>query len=181
MDTLDGGMSSTAVARESSTAELRPLSDKWVLWAHLPHDTDWTIGSYKKIMEVGSVEAIVALYSALPDKLLKNCMLFLMKGGVTPTWEDPANRDGGCFSFKVSNKNVSKAWKTLSYMLVGCTLVREGKLEKLLNGITISPKRAFCIIKIWLASCAVQNPRKLEPVYGLEMHGCLFRKHKPEY
>ena len=26
------------------------LSDKWVLWAHLPHDTSWTLESYKKIL-----------------------------------------------------------------------------------------------------------------------------------
>ena len=24
----------------------RPLSDKWTLWAHLPHDIDWSINSY---------------------------------------------------------------------------------------------------------------------------------------
>jgi len=23
------------------------LSDKWTLWAHLPHDTDWRLESYK--------------------------------------------------------------------------------------------------------------------------------------
>ena len=22
------------------------LSDKWILWAHLPHDTDWSLKSY---------------------------------------------------------------------------------------------------------------------------------------
>ena len=26
------------------------LFDKWVLWAHLPHDTDWSLDSYKKII-----------------------------------------------------------------------------------------------------------------------------------
>lgn len=25
------------------------LSDTWILWAHLPHDTDWSIKSYIKI------------------------------------------------------------------------------------------------------------------------------------
>jgi len=29
------------------------LNDKWVLWAHLPHDTDWTLKSYKEIYENG--------------------------------------------------------------------------------------------------------------------------------
>ena len=54
------------------------LSDKWVLWAHLPHDTDWTKKSYKRIMEINSVEEMISLYRTLPDKLIKNCMLFLI-------------------------------------------------------------------------------------------------------
>ena len=32
------------------------LYDKWVLWAHLPHDTDWSLRSYNKIIELNSVE-----------------------------------------------------------------------------------------------------------------------------
>ena len=35
---------------------LHKLNDKWCLWAHLPHDTDWSIGSYKKIFEFQTVE-----------------------------------------------------------------------------------------------------------------------------
>ena len=36
-----------------------PLFDKWVLWAHLPHDTDWSLGSYKYIMCIKFVEEMV--------------------------------------------------------------------------------------------------------------------------
>ena len=42
------------------------LSDKWVLWAHLPHDTDWSLNSYKNIMEIDTVEGMIALYKVLP-------------------------------------------------------------------------------------------------------------------
>ena len=35
---------------ESSAVEQHPLHDKWVLWAHLPHDTDWSLKSYIKIL-----------------------------------------------------------------------------------------------------------------------------------
>ena len=28
------------------------LYDKWTVWAHLPHDTDWSVSSYKKIMSL---------------------------------------------------------------------------------------------------------------------------------
>ena len=80
------------------------LYDKWVLYAHLPHDTDWSIKSYKKIMTVTTIQEMIALYTALPEELVKNCMLFIMREGISPRWEDEKNRDGGCFSFKVPNK-----------------------------------------------------------------------------
>ena len=35
---------------EASAVEQHLLHDKWVLWAHLPHDTDWSVNSYIKII-----------------------------------------------------------------------------------------------------------------------------------
>ena len=104
------------------TSEQHTLYGKWVLWAHLPHDTDWTIRSYKRIMDIKMVEEIIKLNQAIPEKLIKNCMLFLMRDGINPMWEDPKNKDGGCFSFKVSNKDVAKVWEQLSYAIVGETI-----------------------------------------------------------
>ena len=117
----------------------------------------------------------------MPEKLIKNCMLFLMRMGVTPTWEDAKNRNGGCFSLKISNKIVSSIWRRLSYVLMGETLSNDIKLLRSFNGITISPKKSFCIIKVWLSNCQNQNPQKLTAIPGLNIHGCLFKKHKPEY
>jgi hypothetical protein len=172
---------SSAMQTTTQSLDTHPLYDKWVLWAHLPHDTDWSINSYKKIMVIKSVEEMVALYSAIPEKLVKNCMLFVMRNEINPMWEDPKNRQGGCFSFKVPNKMVHSVWKNLSYLLVGETLTNDPRLLKIINGITISPKKAFCIIKIWLKNCDMQNPQQLTPVDGLSIHGCLFKRHKPEF
>ena len=121
------------------------------------------------------------LYSAIPEKLVKNCMLFVMRDGIKPMWEDPLNSKGGCFSFKVTNKVVSQVWNKLSYILVGETLTNDPRLGKLINGITISPKKLFCIIKIWLKDCTMQNPAQLTIINGLSIHGCLFKRHKPEF
>ena len=41
--------------------EHHALSDKWVLWAHLPHDTDWSLKSYIKLMELSTMEEIISL------------------------------------------------------------------------------------------------------------------------
>ena len=169
------------IAMEEETTQPHALYYKWVLWAHLPHDTDWTLKSYKKIMVFTTVEEVIALYQALPEKLVKNCMLFLMREGITPTWEDKKNRNGGCFSFKIPNKAVTAIWKRLSYVLTGETISNDIKLLRAANGITISPKKSFCIIKIWISDCAHQNPRVISPIPGLSIQGCLFKKHKPEY
>jgi len=158
------------------------LSDKWTLWAHLPHDTDWSINSYKVIYNIETVEGAIAIIETLPEVLVKNCMLFIMRQGITPIWEDPRNRNGGCFSYKISNKNVYDVWRKLTYVLVGETISNQSSFVSNVTGITISPKKNFCIIKIWMSNCSNQNPAIItNEIRDLQSQGCLFKKHVPEY
>jgi len=162
--------------------EFHRLADKWTMWAHLPHDTDWSITSYKKIYTIDTVEGAIAIAETIPEVLVKNCMLFLMREGIKPIWEDPKNRQGGCFSYKIINKNVFEVWKDLSYVLMGDSISNQPSFVANVSGITISPKKNFCIIKIWMTSCANQNPGIVTmDVKGLASQGCLFKKHLPEY
>ena len=157
------------------------LSHQWTLWAHLPHDTNWSASSYKKIYDFETAEAAIAIFETLPPKLVMNCMLFLMRKGIVPMWEDAKNRNGGCFSYKVANKEVNQAWKQLSYVTVGETISTNLTVLPHVNGITISPKKNFCIIKIWMANCNFQNAGVVRELEGITAHGCLFKKHTPEY
>lgn len=168
-------------SKVDSEMQQHPLSDEWSLWAHLPHDTDWSLNSYKSIYNFKTVEEVVAINNTLPQRLVKNCMLFIMRKGITPLWEDPRNRSGGCFSYKVNNKIVHECWKTLTYNLLGESLSGNTKLQQHINGITISPKKNFCIIKIWLGSCDYQDASEINCESGIDAHGCLFKKHAPEY
>ena len=47
---------------EECQAQENILYDKWILWAHLPHDTDWSLKSYNKIIELNSAERCNFLY-----------------------------------------------------------------------------------------------------------------------
>lgn len=53
-------------------------------------------------------------------------------------------------------------WKSLVYALCGETLFVDKEVNSFANGLSISPKKTFCIIKIWLSSCqhkdAIINP-----------------------
>ena len=166
----------------SNPTHQHDLLGKWDLYYHLPYDKNWDISSYKKIMEdIESVDQLIALNENFPEKLVKYCMLFVMKKGITPMWEDPKNRNGGCFSFKVINKQVYTVWKSLFYALCGETLCVSKSHNSLVNGITISPKKNFCIIKIWLENCTVQDPNAIINIPNLLKQGCLFKKHEPEF
>jgi hypothetical protein len=104
-----------------------------------------------------------------------------MRDGISPTWEDARNRKGGCFSYKISNKDVPQAWKELTYVLVGESMSDNKNFIPLINGITISPKKNFCIIKVWMENCVIQDPATMIAIPNLSIHGCLFKKHEPEF
>ena len=162
--------------------EYNKLSDKWTLWAHLPHDTDWSIKSYKQIFTVSNVEETIAITETLPPILVQNCMLFWMREGIKPTWEDPKNRNGGCFSYKVVNKTVFESWKELTYCTLGNTISKQISFVDKVTGFTISPKKNFCIVKIWMTNCEHQNPQiVIGEIKNLPPQGCLFKKHNPEF
>ena len=162
----------------SSMETFHKLADRWTLWAHLPHNTDWSITSYIPIATFTTVEDTLAVTETLPAVLVENCMLFVMKEGIRPTWEDPKNRNGGCFSYKISNKNVYKVWKDLTYVVAGSTISKNMGFVNCVTGITISPKKNFCIIKIWMTNRDNQNPAIItDQIKELLPRGWLFGVH----
>jgi hypothetical protein len=169
-------ISTTSISTTSVPTDYK-LYDKWTLWAHLPHDTNWTFESYIRILTFDTAEAMIMLLETIPEEMTTNCMLFIMREGIKPMWEDPKNKKGGCFSYKINNKNVSSVWKNLSYSLVGESLTEDVNVRPCINGITISPKKNFCIVKIWLANCNYQNPAVIADNLGISSMGCLFKTH----
>ena len=173
---------SSTIALAPTPTLTHPLRNKWNLWAHLPQDSDWTVKSYRLISSIKTLEDSIVMTETTPDPLIKACMLFVMKDGIAPMWEDPKNRNGGSFSYKVSNKNVCEVWRELNYVLVGETISNTTSFVNCVTGITISPKKNFCIIKIWMSNCDNQNPANVTTeVKGLIPQGCIFKKHTPEF
>jgi len=169
------------MATASENTELKKihnLKSKWDLWAHLPQEPDWKhIESFKKIYQFKTIEETIGITESLPHGLVKNCMLFIMKDGIKPMWEDPTNRNGGSFSYKVSNKNVFGVWRDLTYVLIGESISSNITFVNSVAGITISPKKNFCIVKIWMTNCDHQNPQVISDIVNLSSQGCIFGKH----
>lgn len=171
-----------AETTNSSEVIEHPLLGKWDLYYHLPQNKNWDLASYKTVLgDIDSAEKLVGIVEALPENVMKFCMLFVMRKGVSPMWEDQKNRNGGYFSYKVINRYVPEVWKTLFYALCGESLSKNPKYNKLINGITVSPKKSFCIIKIWLTDLSMQDGSMIIDIPKLTKNGVAFKPHKPEY
>jgi len=182
MESYHTNLTMATASASTEISVFHKLRWKWNLWAHLPQDPDWTVKSYKKIYQYKTIEEAIVITESLPVDLVKNCMLFIMKDTITPMWEDPKNRNGGCFSYKVSNKNVFEVWRDLTYLLIGDSISSNTTFVNSVTGITISPKKNFCIVKIWMTNCENQNPQIVtSEIRNLTSQGCLFKKHTPEF
>lgn len=136
------------------------LKYKWCLWHHLSNNNDWSIGSYKKIYTFDTLENCIKLVENIDKIIIEKSMLFLMKDNIKPIWEDPENKKGGSVSYKIPIENVCCVWNKLIYYLIGNTLINEYILENI-NGLSVSPKKNFCIIKIWIGDIIKINESEI--------------------
>ena len=126
------------------------LNNKYTLYAHLPNDSNWDISSYKVITNINILEEMISLNENIPEDLIQKCMFFLMKDNIKPMWEDENNKKGGSISYKINNDIVYNIWKNLTYYLISDNIMENSDN---ITGISISPKKNFCIIKLWLRDC----------------------------
>tara|TARA_Y100001978_G_scaffold199513_1_gene213962 strand:+ start:134 stop:586 length:453 start_codon:yes stop_codon:yes gene_type:complete len=148
------------------------MTNNVTLYAHLPYDTDWTINSYKTIHSFTSEDELINLYNNIPTEIVKNCMLFLMKSNVKPMWEDVNNKNGGSFSFRIDNNKIIDKWFLISYLFITNKLIHNANN---INGITISPKKNFNILKIWVSDCTNKDIQTINSL--IDVPGCIFKKH----
>ena len=131
----------------SSPTPFTLLHNSWTLWYHHPENNDWGVDSYQEIGSFHTVEEFWAIMNHFKESQFHLGMFFIMRDTIHPTWEDEANRNGGCWSFRIGRRDIFPAWTELSVALIGETICSQDPLS--INGISISPKKGFCIMKIW--------------------------------
>ena len=132
--------------------ELHYLNRQWDLWYHDPNNNDYSLASYINLGTLDTIEKFWHYYYQLKLTQLQNGMFFLMVRGVLPTWED--NLKGGFWSYKIDKKEISQAWTKISIHLLSDNFVEKNENHPELNdeiiGISISPKKTFSILKVWV-------------------------------
>ena len=178
--------STTALGTTTMPREMQPqpeeqdrqLEHTWTLWAHPPTSNDWSIAGYKKLVTIRTMDDAISIIEFMPDVIVKSCHLFLMKGNIVPRWEEPQNKVGGAFTYKVTDSKCYTAWKDTCYAAMGMTISRNAALVANVNGVVISPKKGFSILKVWMKDMSYQNPAEIaKDVPGLVGTSALFKHH----
>lgn len=124
------------------------LLREWALWYH--HDKDnWKVSDFKKIYNITTIEDYWQLYNnwyKINDGINQK-HFFLMQKGISPVWEDPENKKGGCWSFKIHANQAQDLWDDLSNYMVTENL--SSKLNSI-TGLSICLKKNnYSVVKIW--------------------------------
>ena len=124
------------------------LKNNWNLWYHSINDNNWKLKSYKKLLIIQNLFDYKLIQDNFKKNYYTNGMYFLMKENIDPIWESPENRLGGYISFKIKSDDVINKWNNLMKHCICNELFNNN--NDIINGISISPKKEFNIIKIWL-------------------------------
>lgn len=156
------------------------LNDIWGLHFHDPYDNNWNYDSYMNLGTMSTVREFWNYQNSLGEKV-QNGMFFIMREHIFPCWDDENNRHGGCLSIKILKQDLVQFWETVSMRLLGETLLlpefRSLHWDQV-NGISSSPKKHFCIVKIWLKSDTVTDSKMFR--LPLAHHGDILYKSNNE-
>ena len=150
------------------------LDDPLVLWFHGVNNTKWDISSYSKIANINNIVQLCTIQKTIDHKMFPNSMFFLMREGVEPTWECPLNKDGGTWSFKISDECVEEIWSKISLYFLSNKIFQE---EVTLQGVSIAPKKGYYILKLWTK----EDGSQLNFTLDLESLGKEFCKGNSQY
>ena len=146
------------------------LKHNWTLWYHNINN-DWSFESYQKIYTIKNICDFWRVYNN--HYSLNNGMYFLMKENIKPLYESDENKNGGYWSIKIY-KNIFNIWLNLSLDLIGNVLDK----SNIVNGISISSKNKFCIIKIWINNSIYNSINDINVNPNLQKFNILFNKYK---
>lgn len=130
------------------------LNDTWRAYVHHPNDVDWTRESYTSIGILSSVSDFWSTWNAVVP-VVERTMLFFMREHIFPSWDDPACIDGCIASVIVHQSQAAETFERIVQCTLGEVLVRDKSKWDLVNGVSIGPKKGFCVIKIWIAEDGV--------------------------
>ena len=129
-------------------------SGVWTLYFHSPGEKRWSIDTFHKLGSVENWQDYWSLVKALEDSKWTRGMFFWMRGAVPPLWENFQNIKGGSYSICIGETDSIDVFHRYT---IACMFGYATISEDIVQGITISPKKGFHVIKLWNKEAARFN------------------------
>jgi len=119
----------------------------WTLYWHSSEGRDWSIGTFTSFGTMKTWRDFFTILETLKLDALSDGMFFLMKDPIPPLWENCNNIYGGAYSFRVPKHAAGAAFE--HYAIAAMLGQSMGNATNTINGLSISPKKTYNIIKLW--------------------------------
>lgn len=149
----------TDSATSTEVIKTIPLHAKWTIWYDNPRlapaGSDWK-ENLQKCGSFDTVESFWRVFNNLKpaSELTVNSNYSVFRYGVEPSWEDPANTEGGKFVYSLLKKDsklgkCDEAWLFTVLAMIGETMDATGDQ---VNGAVVSIRKQQDRIALWLKS-----------------------------
>jgi len=130
-----------------------PLKHEWVFWHDRnnpnANEEEWE-DQLKEIADINTVQTFWQVYNNTPFSTLPlRDSLHLFKKNVKPIWEDPRNKNGGAWTFRVPKANSQEFSKEVQMMAIGEILQEVVERGDDICGVSISVRFNSHLIMIW--------------------------------
>jgi len=159
----------------SNYYKVHKLEHKFSWWYHNPNDSGWELENYTKLTDIRTAEEYWYYTGLISDKIICFGMLFLMKNDINPLWEDKANINGGYISIKLPRDKTLEKWGLLTNCFASGNMSKDNSNN--INGISITPKKNFNIIKIWFSEQIDVTTYTFPDELGINDKSFMFRSH----
>jgi hypothetical protein len=95
------------------------------------------------------------IIDAVKQESFSDGMFFLMRDPIPPLWENHQNIRGGYYSFPCQKKDAADVY--INYCIAAMLTSLTTNNGNFINGISISPKRGFNIVKVWNTNAQLYN------------------------
>lgn len=125
-----------------------PISTgSWSLYFHAQDESKWNLASFILIGQMKTWREFWSIVEAIKIDSFADGMFFLMRDPIPPLWENHQNIRGGSYSIRVQRRDAAEVYITYSISAMLSNMCKD--VANQINGISISPKKGFNIIKIW--------------------------------
>jgi hypothetical protein len=141
----------------------------WTLYFHSPDETKWTLNTFISLGAMKTWRDFWTVMDGLQIEHLSNGMFFMMRDPSPPLWESHHHIRGGCYSFRCQSTDAPDIYIN---HIIAVMLDHLTDPANQINGLSISPKRGFNIIKAWNSNAAAfYKPSDLNTTFSTIREG----------